>query len=104
MRFRSLIAVALTGAISSFGAVSLAPSASADTPGCVTRKEFKKVERGMSKNRVARIFDTKGRQSSSFRSGGDIYQTRKYNPCPRYSYVNVDYKNGHVKSKSAYFG
>jgi hypothetical protein len=37
-----------------------APTASADTPRCVTRGEFDRVQHGMRKARVHRIFDTRG--------------------------------------------
>lgn len=36
--------------------------ASADTPGCVTRAEFRKASKGMKMTRVHDIFDTRGRR------------------------------------------
>jgi hypothetical protein len=37
--------------------VTAGPGA-ADTPGCVTKKEYRKIHKGMTKKRVHRIFDT----------------------------------------------
>jgi hypothetical protein len=53
-------AVLATAAISTFGVVALAPSASADTAGCVTRSEYRQVQTGMHMKRVHAIFDTRG--------------------------------------------
>ena len=74
-----------------------AAPASADTSGCVTKDEFHKVKRHMSKHRVKRIFDTGGRQE--FRSGR--YSSREYNACRRFGSVWVDYKSGDVSGKMA---
>jgi hypothetical protein len=54
------VAVLATAAISTFGVVALAPSASADTAGCVTRAEYRQVQTGMHMKRVHAIFDTRG--------------------------------------------
>jgi hypothetical protein len=40
--------------------LAIPEAAVADTPGCVTRAEFRKVNDGMSMRRVHRIFDTNG--------------------------------------------
>ena len=78
-----------------------ASPASADTPGCVTKREFRGVEKGWSIERVHRRFDTAGRLE--FVSGA--YKSREYRPCrhPRYSYISISYDHGRVDYKSAYF-
>ncbi len=90
---------ALTAALLSFTATP----AQADTPGCATRAEFHKVSHGMAKERVTHIFDTNGRLTSYSAYGGHKYTSRDYNPCAKYAYVTVNYKDGRVQSKSAYW-
>ena len=41
---------------------SLAAPASADTPGCVSHQEFRRISVGDSRHRVHRVFDTRGGQ------------------------------------------
>lgn len=80
-------------------------TASADTPGCVTKREFRSVHRGATKLRVRRVFDTAGRQSSWFNIGGDVYETREYKTCgSRYGLVSIDYVNRRLNSKFAFWG
>ena len=85
--------------------LAVAAPASADTENCVSRLEFKKVQKGWSMKRVHRVFDVGGKQYY-FYSG---YQGREYRACqsPEYSIVNVDYvkKAGvwRVESKFAYW-
>ena len=70
--------------------------AHADTPGCVTKAEFRKVHKGMKMRRVHRIFDTKG-QPAAFTTS----ITRIYSPCKAMGSVTVKYRSNHrVKSKS----
>ena len=80
--------------------------AQADSPGCVAKIEYRNVNRGMDKANVHHRFDTYGKQFSSYVIGGDHYQSREYKPCTdrRYGFVWVDYKNGHVTGKAAYWG
>jgi hypothetical protein len=94
MRVRALAAA--LGAIMVSGLA--AGPASGDTPRCVTRKEYKKVEKGWSKKRVKRVFDTGGKLFYDI--GGTT--TRKYNACG-YGTVYVDYENGRVTGKDAFF-
>jgi hypothetical protein len=77
-------------------------SATADTPGCVVRSEFRQVHNGMTRTRVHRIFDTSGRLSSTV--GG--HEARTYRPCqrPRVSFVSVHFSSGHVVVKFAIWG
>lgn len=67
--------------------------------GCASKKEFKKVEKGMTTHRVAQIFDTNGKLS--FQSGN--YMSREYKGCMRYSFVSVSYKSGRVYNKTGSF-
>ena len=47
------------------GSMFAAPlPATADTPGCVVRSEFRQVHNGQSRTRVRRVFDTGGRLNS----------------------------------------
>ncbi len=80
--------------------VFAAPSpATADTPGCVARSEYRLVHHGMAKLRVQRIFDTGGRSVST--AGG--HDVRVYRACdrPRLAYVSVHFSNGQVIIKFA---
>lgn len=73
-----------------------AGSARADTPGCVTRAEFRSVSKGMRMRRVHRVFDTRGRRVDYVPGGGGYpaEQVRVYNPCRN----DVDQINaGYVK-------
>ncbi len=81
-----------------------APVAYADTPRCVTRAEYERVDAGMSKRRVHRIFDTRGRRTAISSSGGATAEVRSYRPCRRHSAVSVAYRSGRVGAKSAVWG
>ena len=74
-------------------------SATADTPGCVTRSEYRQVHSGTAKLRVQRIFDTGGKSVS--KAGG--HDVRVYRAChrPRLAYVSVHFSNGQVILKFA---
>jgi len=55
------LAAAGTSLVLAIGGVAVtAGPAAADTPGCVTKKEYRKVHKGMTRERVHRIFDTRG--------------------------------------------
>lgn len=91
MNFARSIATAAVTLIASTGLVTLtAGPAAADTPGCVTRAEFRQVHDGMTKGLVHRIFDTAGHRES-IGSGGE---SREYRTCAgnSYSYASVDYE------------
>jgi|SRR5262245_31121647 hypothetical protein len=101
------VAAAGTGLALAVGGVVAATSpAAADTSGCVAKTEFRKVHKGMKRERVHRIFDTNGRQSYTYWIGGDHYSGRDYRACkhPSWSLVSIDYENGRVDSKFAYWG
>ena len=63
-------------------ALTAAPIASADTPICVTRGEFSRIHKGDALNRVARIFDRRGKQVSISVYGGYKSQIRQYRDLP----------------------
>ncbi len=63
--------------------------ASADTPDCVTRAEYRKVHRGDSKPRVHRIFDVRGKREAISSSGGYKSEIRSYRTCSRFSAVSI---------------
>ena len=82
------------------GSVFAAPApATADTPGCVARSEFRQVHSGMAKLRVQRIFDTDG--TSVSKAGG--HDVRVYRACvrPRLAFVSVHFSGGQVILKFA---
>jgi hypothetical protein len=84
------------------GALTLAPApASADTGGCVTKTEFRKVHKGMKKQRVHRIFDTRGHRDAFAQSGGHTAEIRSYRTCSPYSAVAISYGDGRLDGKSA---
>ncbi len=92
------------------GGIGAVDSAQASHDACVTRHEFSLVKNGWTKERVHRVFDVDGRQTSYYNGYGS-YQSREYKACvqPAYSYINVDYvwrKSDHtwrVDGKSAYW-
>jgi hypothetical protein len=82
-----------------FGSILAAPPpATADTPGCVVRSEFRQVHHGMTTTSVQRIFDTSGTLNSAAR-----HEVRTYRACnrPRLSYVSVHFSGGKVIAKFA---
>jgi hypothetical protein len=70
--------------------VAAADASAADTPGCVTRGEYRSVHRGDSMSRVHRIFDTERRMSIAT-SGGYASQVRTYRTCSRLSSVAASF-------------
>jgi hypothetical protein len=91
-----LLAIASTSAVE---------TAAADTPGCVTKGEFRKVHRGFHKRRVHRIFDTAGKQTSWYSGFGTTYEGREYRACTSqygvHGVVWVDYENRRLSAKYA---
>lgn len=59
MKKQIVALIATLMAVTGLAVVNAGP-ASADTPGCVTRYEYRQVERGMPRWRVHALFDTKG--------------------------------------------
>jgi len=70
-----------------------APPAYADTPGCVTRAEYREIERGMTVAFVARIFDTNGRVVATIRDGRHLTVARSYDACRSRGRVGVVFSN-----------
>lgn len=68
-----------------------AAPAQADTPGCVTRKEYRSVKKGWTKARVDRRFDTSGNRVAIASSGGFKTSVWSYKTCSRFSAVSVSY-------------
>jgi hypothetical protein len=100
------LATALVAGITSLGVMAPMAPAQADTPSCVTRKEYRKVHRGDTIKKVHRIFDIKGRQDAIAHSGGYHTQIRSYHTCSQWSAVSVSFdRNGNnpwkLSAKSA---
>jgi hypothetical protein len=68
-------------------AVTAGPAA-ADTPGCVTKKEYRHIHKGMTKKRVHRIFDT----HRNWGTGGGAVYTRTYQSCDFHHAAWIRYK------------
>jgi hypothetical protein len=87
--------------LTSVAVIGLPTVAQADTPGCVTRAEYRHVHKGTTKHRVAVIFDTAGKREAIAHSGGYTEEIRTYKTCSRYSAVAISYGNGRLDAKSA---
>jgi hypothetical protein len=75
-------------------------TASADTPGCVSRYEFGRVTKGMTMTRVHQIFDTPGKLTGL----GAPNELRYYKTCTGRGMVQVIFtQGGRVVSKDARF-
>jgi hypothetical protein len=106
---RKLAILAAMAAATSIGVVA---PASADTPRCVSRAEFRAVKDGWSITRVYNRFDVTGSQDW-YQAGDREYdwpatQGRSYRACTRYGTVFVDFERypgdvWRVTSKSAYW-
>jgi|RhiMetdeSRZDD1v2_1073273.scaffolds.fasta_scaffold15004_14 hypothetical protein len=82
------VAAAGAGLALAVGGIVVATSpASADTPGCVTKKEYRKIHKGMTKKRVHRIFDTRG----WFADGGAGGYSRAYLSCDHRHEADIEY-------------
>ena len=69
-------------------------------PGVCTAREYRAVQNGQSKARVARILDGWGKQSFAYSIGGTRYETRDYGRISAYTTMcSVDFKNGRVTGK-----
>ncbi|QBR91400.1 hypothetical protein [Nocardioides euryhalodurans] len=99
------VLIALTG----FAVVAPMAPATADTPSCVSRSEFRKVRQNMSKAKVHRIFDVDGRREAISHSGAYHAQVRSYKGCGQGSYVSVAFDKAganpwKLSAKSASWG
>jgi hypothetical protein len=78
--------------------VGMPSVAQADTPGCVTRTEYRAVSRGMTMAKVHGIFDTTGTRDAYSTSGGYAIQIRSYKACRAYSYISIAFdRDGYGK-------
>lgn len=99
---RERVACALTTAVVlGGGSILSAVPASADTPGCVSRAEYRSVSKGMGKAKIAAVFDTTGSRMAYVVSGGNNAETRSYRTCLQYSSVIVLFSNGRLSTKAA---
>lgn len=75
------------------GSVAFAPTASAAsrTPGCVTKAEYKKAKKNMTKKQVANIFGTNGKREVLVESDGYASEIRSYRGCSKYSSVVISF-------------
>ena len=85
---RSLVAAGAGLALAVVGAAVTASPAAADTPGCVTKKEYRRIHKGMTTKRVLRIFDT----HRSWGTGGGAVYTRTYQSCDFHHAAWIEYK------------
>ena len=85
------------------GMVLAATPAQADSPRCVSKAEYHRVHRGMSRGAVHAVFDTRGRRRAFSRVGRFTSEVRVYRGCPRRSVVSVSYARGRLSGKSARF-
>ena len=80
----------------------LVPTGAAADAGCVSRREYRRVDIGMRKARVHAIFDTRGEVIAE----GPNTEERAYDICPRFEgvVVFVDYEDNKVTGKSWVLG
>lgn len=88
---KKIFALAAGTAVILGGTTLIAPAAQADTPGCVTRAEYRSVQKGMPKAKVHGIFDIDGRRISIATSGGYASEVRTYRTCSPYSTVAISW-------------
>ena len=107
MQFHRLASSLLVGAATLATVLAPASATAADTPGCATRAEFGRSERGMSMPRVVKILDTDGSSTGivegpGYDTTGRLY--RKCGPVPASASVNYRRSDGggtwRVTSKS----
>ena len=71
--------------------VGAAPPAMADTPGCVSGAEYRRVHDGMTRGAVHRLFDTNGR--NLFENPGVVHNSaREYRMCAAFRAATGDTK------------
>lgn len=104
MKKRILSAVATISLVSGLGVVipasTVTASETARSKGCVTYSEYKRAKSGMTIAEVAKLFGTKGKQSSKSSSFGITVEIRSYDGCTQFGVVSVLYTNGRLDTKS----
>lgn len=88
---KKITLVAAATAVAAAGLAVPATSAQADTPGCVTRAEYRSVAKGWKKARVDRRFDTSGHRMAIASSGGYSTSIWNYKTCSQFSAVSIAY-------------
>lgn len=83
----AVLAVALMGG----GLAAVAAPAEAANPRCLSKPEFRKIHKGMSPARVARIVGSPGHVAASSSSGGYRFVIRDFKTCTRYGAASVSF-------------
>jgi hypothetical protein len=84
----AVLAVATTGMLTTVDAT--VGSANAAT-GCVSKAEYKKAHRGMTKQKIDHIFGTSGHRQAGATSGGYRSEVWSYRPCTQFSAVSLSF-------------
>src|SRR4051812_29176367 len=98
MRKRFAIGL-ITAGLAVGGILGPVAGASARTGHCVSKKEYKRVQRGFSEHRVTTLFETSGKLSLSL----PPYQTRDYRTCARFASVSVRFKHHRAIGKFGFW-
>ncbi|GAA5147949.1 hypothetical protein GCM10023340_21130 [Nocardioides marinquilinus] len=94
---KKILAATVAAATLGLTTVTVSPADAAPSKGCVTRAEYKKVKKGMTKARVHSIFGTSGQRVTM--SGG--VEGRGYKVCTsKTGAVGVAYSKGKLASKA----
>ena len=81
---------ALIAVLVAVASAAMPVAASANTPGCVTKAEYRSAHSGYTMTRVHRNWDTSGHRVSLAQSGGYAASVRTYRTCgSRYGSVAV---------------
>ena len=99
----AVLALVATGLLTTVDATVGAATAAG---GCVSKAEYKKAHKGMTKKKIDHIFGTKGHREAGATSGGYRSEVWSYRPCTQYSAVSMSfsgYSGGPLKmdAKSA---
>jgi hypothetical protein len=95
-----LVALATIAVSLTVAATPAQATAGDSRPGVCTAREYRAVQKGQTKARVANILDGYGRQSFAYMIGGTRYETREYGRISLYTTMcSVDFKNGRVIGK-----
>ena len=89
VRLTACGAASLALALGSLVVATSPATAAQDTPGCVTKREYRKIHKGMTKKRVDRIFDTR---RSWFAGGSAGRYKRTYQSCDFQHAAWIQYK------------
>lgn len=104
MKKRIFSAAVCVGMVSALGLVGPTSAVTASetlrSKGCVTYSEYKRAKSGMTIAEVAKLFGTKGKQSSKSSSFGITVEIRSYDGCTQFGVVSVLYTNGRLDTKS----